>query len=334
METVRLDDGRHLSVRAESWPIAGGFTISRGAKRTADVVVVAISGGGALGRGECVPYAHYGETVQGVIAQVVETARALGDALDRSALNASLGPGSARNGLDCALWDHQAKTADMAVHALAGLDPPKPVATAYTIGLGAPEEMARKAGTASDYPLLKLKLGGEDDAARLRAVRASAPDARLIVDANEGWRSGELGELLRLCAGEGVELVEQPLPADADAALAAIDRPVPVCADEAVHTCADLAALRDRYDAVNIKLDKTGGLSEAIAIQAEARRLGFRIMVGCMVGTSLAMAPALLLAQAADWTDLDGPLLLERDRQPSLSYAGAVINPPVPALWG
>ncbi len=333
MESISLDDGRTVSVSAESWPIAGAFTISRGAKHSADVVVAAISGGGATGRGECVPYTRYGESVAGVAAQIAKAARALGARLSRTTLAEALEPGAARNALDCALWDHKAKVTGVRVHALAGLNPPEPVLSAYTIGLGPPEEMATKAAACA-YPLLKLKLGAEGDAARLRSVRSAAPDARLIVDANEGWRADQLAELLRVCAGEGVELVEQPLPAGEDSALAQIDRPVPVCADESAHARSGLADLRGRYDAVNIKLDKTGGLSEALAMRHEARQLGFRVMVGCMVATSLSMAPAVLIAQDADWADLDGPLLLAQDRPEGLHIDGATIHPPSPALWG
>lgn len=332
METISLDDGRTVTARAERWPIDGAFTIARGAKHAADVVVVEISGG-AHGRGECVPYTRYGETVAGVIAQITETARTLGAQLNRETLSKALRPGAARNALDCALWDYEAKAAGAPVHALAGLDASQPVLTAYTIGLGPAGEMAARAA-ASGYPLLKLKLGGEGDEARLRAVREAAPEARLIVDANEAWRTDQLAALLDACAEARVELVEQPLPAGEDAALAEIARPVPVCADESAHARDGLAALRGRYDAVNIKLDKTGGLTEALAMREEARRLGFRIMIGCMVGTSLAMAPAVLLAQGADWADLDGPLLLACDRDPGLAVDGAVIQPPDPALWG
>ncbi|MFP4537080.1 MAG: N-acetyl-D-Glu racemase DgcA [Dichotomicrobium sp.] len=334
METIPLKDGRSVSVRTERWPIAGAFTISRGAKREAVVVTAEISGQGVTGRGECVPYARYGESVESVVAQIASAARALGSRLDRAVLADALGPGAARNAVDCALWDHEAKLSGVPVHELAGQPAPRPVETAYTIALGTPEEMAAKAAAARNYPLLKLKLGGDGDDARLRAVRASAPDARLIADANEAWRPEQLTAFLAVCAEEGVELVEQPLPAGADSTLAGTAHPVPVCADESVHARDGLDALRGRYDAINIKLDKTGGLTEALTMRDAARRLGFRIMVGCMVGTSLAMAPAVLLAQDADWTDLDGPLLLAQDRSPGLSFDGAFLQPPDPALWG
>ncbi len=334
MDSIALADGRRVHIRAQRWPIAGAFTISRGAKREAAVLVVEISGAGARGRGECVPYARYGESVPGVAAQIAGTVRRLGTGLDRVSLSRALPPGAARNALDCALWDFEAKASGARVHALAGLAPPQPLATAYTIGLDTPEAMAAKAVVARNHPLLKLKLGADGDVERLRAVRSVVPGARLVVDANEGWRPAQLAEMLDACAAAGVELVEQPLRAGEDAALAEIARPVPVCADESAHARAGLADLRGRYDAINIKLDKTGGLSEALAMRAEARAMGLGVMIGCMVATSLAMAPAVLLAQGADWVDLDGPLLLARDRTPGLAFAGAVIRPPERGLWG
>jgi L-alanine-DL-glutamate epimerase-like enolase superfamily enzyme len=242
--------------------------------------------------------------------------------------------GAARNAVDCALWDWEAKHSGTGAAALAGLPAPGPVTTAFTLSLGSADAMAARAASVPSMPLLKLKLGGVGDAARLRAVRVARPDARLIADANEAWTPELLPELLAVAAETGIEVVEQPLPAGADAALAEIEREVPVCADEALHTRAELAALAGRYDAVNIKLDKAGGLTEALALAAEARAAGLRIMVGCMVATSLAMAPALLVAQDADWVDLDGPLLLARDRQPGLAYEGALVHPAPPGLWG
>ena len=318
-----------ISARIESWPIAGSFTISRGSKREALVVVAEVTDGRITGRGECVPYARYGETPEAVLDRL----RAA-QVTDRVSLLLSMPPGAARNALDCALWDFEAKWAGIRVSALAGCAEMKPVLTAYTISLAAPEPMAAKALAVPDYPLLKLKLGGDGDAARLRAIRAVRPDARLIADANESWHAESVAELLAVCAETGVELLEQPLPAGEDAMLADIVRPLPVCADESAHQGADLAALAGRYDAVNIKLDKTGGLTEALSAAKEARRIGLKVMVGCMVATSLAMAPALILAQNADWVDLDGPLLLERDRTPGLQFDGAFILPPPAALWG
>jgi L-alanine-DL-glutamate epimerase-like enolase superfamily enzyme len=322
-----------LSVRIERWPIAGTFAISRGAKTEAKVIVAEISDNRAIGRGECVPYARYGETVPGVLALIASLTPRLKAGLDRTELQKALPHGAARNAVDCALWDLEAKRRRRRVHELAGLSEPKPVTTAYTISLAAPEAMAKAAANAK-FPLLKLKVGADGDPERLRAVRKAVPKAKLIVDANEGWRAGNLEENLAACAAAGVELVEQPLPADDDQALAALTRPVPVCADESLHDRTSLAALAGKYDAVNIKLDKAGGLTEAIALADAAAAAGFRIMIGSMVSTSLGVAPALLLAARARFVDLDGPLLLERDRPDGLHYEGALLHPPSPALWG
>jgi L-alanine-DL-glutamate epimerase-like enolase superfamily enzyme len=323
-----------LAVTTERWPIRGGFTISRGAKHEAMVVVATISDGNHTGRGECVPYAHYGESVEGVTAAIEDCASALARGLGRAELAALLPAGATRNALDCALWDLEAKRSGKSAAALAGLGPLRPVLTAFTLSLDTPEAMAARAREAAVYPLLKLKLGGDGDGERLRAVRAAAPEARLIADANEAWQPQETESLLDIAAEAGVELVEQPLPAGRDDVLKYIERSVPVCADESMHDRASLEALADRYDAVNIKLDKTGGLTEALLAAERARALGLKIMVGSMVATSLAMAPALVVAQDADWVDLDGPLLLERDRVPGLRYDGATIFPPSPELWG
>jgi L-alanine-DL-glutamate epimerase-like enolase superfamily enzyme len=316
---------------AESWPIAGSFAIARGSKREANVVVARVSDGGIAGCGECVPYARYGETVDSV-RRAIETVAA--DGLDRLRLARRLPAGAARNALDCALWDYEAKRAGRSAASLAGLGPLAPLLTAYTISLDAAEAMAAKALSARHLPLLKLKLGGEGDVERLQQVRAACPQTRLIADANESWTAALLEPLLAAAAATGIELIEQPLPAGADAALAAIKRVVAVCADESLHTRADLEPLSGRYDAVNIKLDKAGGLTEGLALAAAARARGFKVMVGSMVATSLSMAPATLLAQDADWVDLDGPLLLARDREPSLEYDGARLKPPGPELWG
>jgi|SRR5262245_28907579 L-Ala-D/L-Glu epimerase / N-acetyl-D-glutamate racemase len=332
-----------VAATVETWPIAGTFTISRGAKSEADVVVARIGDGTHLGRGECCPYARYGETVEGVRDAIVAAGPLLGPTLgeqrSRAELLARMPAGAARNALDCALWDWEAKRTGTTAATLAGLSALRPVTTAYTISLGAPGEMAaRAAAAARSMPLLKLKLGGATsnggDAERLRRVRAACLGTRLIADANEAWTPEALPELMAVAAETALELIEQPLPAGADAALGEIERRVPVCADESLHTRADLADLARRYDAVNIKLDKAGGLTEALALAESARTMGLGIMVGCMVATSLAMAPALLLAQDAQWVDLDGPLLLARDRHPSLVYDGALIHPPAPELWG
>jgi L-alanine-DL-glutamate epimerase-like enolase superfamily enzyme len=326
--------GLSLTVEVEHWPIRGAFTISRGAKLEATVVVATISDGGYTGRGECVPYGHYGESMEGVAAAIAACAPAIAKGLSRAELAALLPAGGARNALDCALWDLEAKRSGRSAAELAGVGPLRPVLTAFTLSLDTPEAMAEKARAAKAYPLLKLKLGGDGDLERLAAVRDAVPKARLIADANEAWQPHETESLIAAAAAAGVELIEQPLLAGKDELLACIAHPVPICADESVHDRASLARLAGRYDAVNIKLDKTGGLTEALLLAQEARALGLRIMVGSMVATSLAMIPALLVAQNADWVDLDGPLLLARDRVPGLTYDGALVLPPPPALWG
>ncbi len=323
-----------LSVQIERWPLAGAFTISRGSKTEAVVVTVELRDGTHRGRGECVPYARYGETPDGVVAAIEAMRPALRRGLDRAALQAAMPAGAARNALDCAYWDLDAKRIGRPVHELAGLAAPTPRVTAYTISLDAPAAMAEAAKRAASRPLLKVKLGGGDDGARIAAVRHAAPKAELIVDANEGWSDDDLRQNLAACAGAGVTLIEQPLPEGRDAALARIERAIPVCADESVHDRASLDALAGKYDAVNIKLDKAGGLTEALALAAEAERRGLTVMVGCMVATSLAMAPAMLLAQRASVVDLDGPLLLAKDRPDGLRYVGSLAYPPEPALWG
>jgi L-Ala-D/L-Glu epimerase len=323
-----------LSVRIERWPIAGALTISRGSKTEAVVVLAELSDGRHRGRGECVPYARYGETVEGVAAAIEAMAGPIARGLDREGLRSAMPAGAARNALDCAFWDLAAKRAGRPVHELIGLSPPQPLTTAYTISLATPEAMAQAAAKAADRALLKVKLGGAGDDARIAAVRRAAPQAELIVDANEAWTADDLAPNLAACAQAAVTLVEQPLPAGADDALARIAHPLPICADESVHDSASLAALRHKYDAVNIKLDKAGGLTEALAMAREAEALGLALMVGCMVATSLAMAPATLLAQRARVVDLDGPLLLARDRPDGLRYDGSRVYPPTAALWG
>ncbi len=325
---------RFLETDVEKWPIAGRFAIARGARTEAEVVVATIRDGTHVGRAESVPYARYGETVAGTVAAIAAMADAVAAGIDRETLRRAMPAGAARNAIDCALFDLEAKIAGRSAAAIAGLPPPRPLVTAYTLSLDTPEAMGRAAAAASARPLLKVKLGGAGDPARIAAVRAGAPGARLVVDANESWTTADLAANVAACAEAGVELIEQPLPAGEDAALAAIARPVPICADESHHRAADIADLVGRYDAVNIKLDKAGGLTEGLAAVAEAKRHGLKIMAGCMVGTSLAMAPAMLIAQSADFVDLDGPLLLARDREPGLRYEGSLVYPPEPALWG
>ncbi|MCJ8518159.1 L-alanine-DL-glutamate epimerase-like enolase superfamily enzyme [Pseudorhizobium tarimense] len=324
---------RNLEATIETFPITGMFTISRGSKTEAEVVTCTISLGEISGRGECVPYRRYGESIEAVVAEIRSISAAVTEGAGRAELLRLLKPGAARNAVDCALWDLEAKQGKVTVADALNLSP-RPITTAFTLSLGDAASMAAEAAKNAKRPLLKVKLGTEDDESRMRAVRQAAPTTRIIVDANEGWTDDNIEHHLRLARQLQISLIEQPLPAGQDAKLAQIERLVPVCADESVHATDDLEALRDRYDAVNIKLDKTGGLTEALRMKAEAKRLDFDIMVGCMVGTSLAIAPAVLLAQDAEYADLDGPLLLARDRQPGLRYEGSTVFPPAPALWG
>lgn len=324
-----------MSVAVEAWPIAGSFRIARGAKTEARAVVVTLERDGKQGRGEAVPYGRYGETVEGVVAAIEATLAGLGPGLDRSTLQTALPAGAARNAIDCALWDLEAKRTGKPAYVLAGLPPPVAVLTAYTLSLDAPAAMGEAARKAADRPLLKLKLGGDGlDLERVAAVRAGAPQARLIVDANEAWTPATVARLCGELARLGVALIEQPVPAADDSCLRTLRSPVPLCADESCHDRHGLAALAERYSHVNVKLDKTGGLTEAIALVDAARALGLGVMIGCMVGTSLAMAPAALLAGAARFVDLDGPLLLARDRVPGITYHGSLMLPPPRALWG
>ena len=319
-----------ITAKEETFPLAQAFTISRGSKTEARVVTATVLRDGIAGHGECVPYARYGETVESVVAQI----SALPSDVARTALQTLLPPGAARNAVDCALWDREAKATGQPVWQLAGLGAPGPLTTAYTLSLDTPEAMRAAAAAQSRRPLLKIKLGTPDDMPRLEAVRAGAPNARIIIDANEGWTADIYADLAPHLSRLGVALVEQPLPAGEDEALAHMARPVPVCADESCHDRASLPALIGKYDLINIKLDKAGGLTEALAVRGAARAAGFGIMVGCMVGSSLAMAPALLVAQGAEFTDLDGPLLLSQDRNRPLRYEGSIVHPGAPELWG
>jgi L-alanine-DL-glutamate epimerase-like enolase superfamily enzyme len=323
-----------LEARIEHWPIEGNFTISRGAKTEAVVVVAKVTYDNTSGRGECVPYPRYGETPEATLAAILGMKDAIGRGLNREDLQSAMPPSAARNALDCALLDLEAKQIGIRIWDRLGRLAPRPTVTAYTISLGSPETMAAATAKAAHRPLLKIKLGGDGDGMRIAAVRKAAPDSELIVDANEAWTEANLEQNLAACASAGVTLVEQPLPAGQDGRLAHIKRPIAVCADESVHDRASLGRLRERYDAVNIKLDKTGGLTEALAMADAATAQGFDIMVGCMVATSLSMAPAMLLAQQARFVDLDGPLLLKRDRDGGLRYDGSLVYPPDAALWG
>lgn len=325
---------RKLTVISESWPIAGTFTISRGAKTHAHVVTVRITDNGHTGHGECVPYARYDETIAGVIAKIERLKPDIEAGLTRDQLQDALPPGAARNALDCALWDLEARQTGLPVWQLAGLPEPRPTTIAYTISFDTPQNMAAAALKSASFPLLKLKLGGDGDAERLAAVRTAAPDTRLIVDANEAWHENQLNELMMACETADVEMIEQPLPAQSDDFLVDFPHTVPFCADETAHGLDSLNLVAQRYDAINIKLDKTGGLTEAIALVAAAKAANLKIMIGCMVATSLSMAPAILLSSSANIVDLDGALLLAQDRNPGVIYKNMQINPAPKALWG
>ena len=312
----------------------GTFRISRGARTETPTIVAEIEEAGEVGTAECVPYPRYGESHESVTAEIESVRAAIEGRLSRAALQDALPAGAARNALDCALWDLEAKQSGKRAWEVAGIEPPPPVTSAMTLSLDTPESMAEAARAAAHLPLLKLKVTGEGDLERVTAVRDGAPNSRLIVDANEGWRPEMLDSLLPALVELGVEMVEQPLPAESDDALLGREFAIPVCADEACHTRADLDRLQGRYSMINVKLDKCGGLSEALALVREARARGFRVMVGCMVGSSLAMAPAMLLTPFADYVDLDGPLLLARDCEPGLRYDGTMVHPPEAGLWG
>jgi len=323
-----------LLASIETWPLATAFNISRGAKTQADIVIATIQDGSLVGRGECVPYARYGETLEGVRDAISELAQEIENGLTRADLQLQLPPGAARNAIDCALWDIEAKRTGKRVWELANCPQPGALVTAFSLSLDTPENMGETAARAADRPLLKIKLGGDGDHERIAAIRKAAPNAKLIVDANEGWSPETLHANAEAMAQFDVALIEQPLPAGEDDILRDFDSPVPICADESCHGIASLAALVGRYDAVNIKLDKTGGLTEALATARAARDIGFSIMVGCMVGTSLGMAPAMLIAEPGDIVDLDGPLWLKSDREPGITFKSSEMLPYGPELWG
>ncbi|MEM1398317.1 MAG: N-acetyl-D-Glu racemase DgcA [Pseudomonadota bacterium] len=315
-------------------PLRDVFTISRGSKTTAETITVTLEAEGARGRGECVPYARYGESLDSVVAQIEAVRAAIEGGVDRAQLTGLLPSGAARNAVDCALWDLEAKQTGQPVHLLAGRAPPEPVLTAYTLSVATPEAMAEAARKAADRPLLKLKAGGAGDIDRIKAVREAVPQARLIVDANEAWLPEDVEPRLEAFAELGVEMVEQPLPAGQDHSLSGIDHRIILCADESFHDRTSFPEVLGRYGMVNVKLDKTGGLTEALAAIDEARAHGLQVMVGCMVAGSLAMAPAFLAAQGAEIVDLDGPLLLGEDEPVPLTFRGSLIEPPAPPLWG
>lgn len=324
----------NLTVSIEIWPLATAFNISRGAKTQAQVVVAQLRDGDHVGYGECVPYARYGETIEGVAELLRSLAPDVANGLTRAELQLLIPPGAARNALDCAYWDLEAKRSNKRVWELTKCSPPEPITTVFSLSLDTPEKMGLAASKAASRPLLKIKLGGDGDDERLTAIRAAAPDATLIVDANEGWTPQTLTQQTDCMAHHRVALIEQPLPAGQDEILREFNSPVPICADESCHGIASLAPLLGLYDAVNIKLDKTGGLTEALATARAARDMGFSIMVGCMIGTSLGMAPAMLIATPEDIVDLDGPLWLKSDRSPPIDYQGSVMLPPSADVWG
>ncbi len=319
-----------ISVTPDIFPLAQVFTIARGSRTEAKVLTVRVTRDGVTGLGECVPYARYGETLDSVTDQIA----GLPENISRQDLQDALPAGAARNAVDCALWDWQAKQTGVPVYRLAGLAAPGPLTSAYTLSLDTPENMRAMAAKHAGRPLLKIKLGTPQDMPRLEAVRAGAPKSRIIVDANEGWTAEVYTDLAPHLLRLGVEMVEQPLPAGSDDLLAEIARPLPVCADESCHDRASLPSLKGKYDMVNIKLDKTGGLTEALALRDAARSEGYTVMVGCMVGSSLAMAPAMLVGQGVELVDLDGPLLLAQDRDTPLRFDGSTVYPADPALWG
>lgn len=319
-----------ITAQAETFPLRNPFTISRGSKTEARVVTATVTRGGQRGWGEGLPYPRYGETVEEGVAAIVS----LPEGITRAALQEAMKPGAARNAVDCALWDLEAKATGRPVWQLAGLAPPKPVEIAFTLSLDTPEAMRAAAARQAHRAVLKVKLGTPSDMSRIEAVRAGAPKVRLIVDANEGWTPEVYTDLAPHLIRLGVEMVEQPLPQGADEMLGEIARPLPVCADESAHDAASLPELLGKYDVVNLKLDKTGGLTEALRARDEARRLGLRVMVGCMISTSLSMAPAILVAQGADWSDLDGPADMAQDRAHPVRYDDRHIHPALPQLWG
>ncbi|WP_109316868.1 N-acetyl-D-Glu racemase DgcA [Pseudovibrio ascidiaceicola] len=323
-----------LSIEAETFPIAGSFTIARGSRTEVNVLTATLTQDGHTGRGECVPYPRYGESVESVTAQIEAVRGAIEAGVSIEELQSLMPAGAARNAVDCALWDLTAKRQNTSVADLTGIKSQRILETAYTISVGTPEKMATDAAKAASRPLLKVKLAGDGDVERIAAVRQAAPNSKLIVDANEGWSEDNLEANIKACQQAGVGLVEQPLPAGKDGILAEVEHLIPICADESLHTSADLESLRNRYSAINIKIDKTGGLTEGLKLLRKAEEMDYVIMVGCMLATSLAMAPAMLLAQNAEFVDLDGPLLLAKDRAHAIRFEGSLMHPPSPQLWG
>jgi L-alanine-DL-glutamate epimerase-like enolase superfamily enzyme len=324
-----------LSIKTESWPLAGEFRISRGVRKVSDVIVVEIIDRNYIGRGECFPYGRYGENLISVMEQVKSIQSIIEKGLSREMLLRTLPPGAARNAVDCALWDLEAKRAGARAWELAGCLAPEPLTTVFTLGVDSPEKMGVKAMQNKHRPRLKLKMTGDGvDLERVNEIHNNAPDSMLVVDANEGWSIDQYLQYAPKMKELGVEMIEQPLPATNDDELRSIERPVPVCADESCHDSTTLDNLVGKYDMINIKLDKTGGLTEALRLQNAAINMGLEIMVGCMIGTSLAMAPGIIIGQKASIVDLDGPLLLAKDRIPGLNFKGSLVEPPEVELWG
>ena len=324
-----------IEVIQESWPLQGEFRISRGSRKVSEVIVVQISQGKYIGRGECFPYSRYEETLESVEQQIASVTKEIETVASRNSLNQLLPPGAARNALDCALWDLEAKKEKCRAWRLAELPAPQPLTTVFTLGVDDPDVMGAKALENRSRPYLKLKMTGDGfDLERVQKIHANAPKAKLVVDANEGWSIDQYIDYAPKFKELGVEMIEQPLPASLDQDLASVSRTIPVCADESCHDSKTLGSLVGKYDMINIKLDKTGGLTEALKLKEAALMLGFDIMVGCMIGTSLAMAPALLLGQGASIVDLDGPLLLAKDREYGLKFNESTVNLPSEKLWG
>jgi L-alanine-DL-glutamate epimerase-like enolase superfamily enzyme len=322
-----------IEAREEVWPLKQVFRISRGSRTEARVVVVTVTDGDHTGRGEAVPIKRYNQSVESVLAQIQSMKSEKN--LDRHRIQELLPAGAARNALDCAFWDLEAKISGKRVWELANIPMVPEVETSFTISLDTRALMAAAARASAAAPILKLKLGGDDvDLARVEAVREAAPAARLLIDGNESWSPSHYQKIVPALRRLGVELIEQPFPADADKVLETLDHPIPICADESCHTSTDLGRLTKRYEMVNVKLDKTGGLTEALRLSERARESGFKLLIGCMVCTSLSIAPARLLASGADYVDLDGPLLLARDRDHSLAYQHGKIGIPSRGLWG
>ncbi|WED24513.1 dipeptide epimerase [Vibrio sp. JC009] len=322
-----------VNIYQANWPIRGSFTISRGSKTQVDAVIVELSENGVTGRGECVPYARYNESVESVIAQLEDVAPAVKEGADSKAIQQLLPSGAARNALDCAFWDLKCKSEKVSVWQSLSVTP-EPLVTAYTLSLDSPENMEKAASENCHRPLLKLKLGGPEDLERVQAVRRGAPDADIILDANEAWTAEIYNKLIPELVNLGVSMIEQPFPADSDQVLDGLSRPIPICADESCHDRTSLPSIIGRYDMINIKTDKTGGLTEALALKEEAEQAGLKIMVGCMLASSLSMAPAFVVAQGAQVVDLDGPLLLSEDIANGFEFEQNKMLPFKKELWG